>query len=359
MVSLNSVAPCDPNMRAAIFREPGTVTVEERPRPEVEGPEHAVVRVTHTAICGSDLWPYRGASERDPGPIGHEPMGIVEAVGEAVRSVSPGDRVFAPFVVSCGRCEFCRRGLHTSCTDGDSWGGENGGCQGEYVRATRADGTLVRVPEPYADDEATLRALLPLTDVMGTGHHAAESAGVGPGDECVVVGDGAVGLCAVLAARRLGARRIVALGHHEDRLAMAERFGATETVVGDGDPEREAEALVDATDGGSDHVLECVGAAGSMQVATEVCRPGGTVGYVGVPHGAEGEMPVLDMFSDNITLDGGVAPVRAYADELLRDVLGGRLDPSPVFTETVSLDEIAAGYRMMDDREAVKVLVKP
>ena len=359
MVSFNSVAAHDRDMRAAVYRQPGEVSVEERPRPEVEGPEHAVVRVTHTAICGSDLWPYRGASDRDPGPIGHEPMGVVEAVGDAVRSVEPGDRVFAPFVISCGRCEFCRRGLHTSCTDGGSWGGENGGCQGEYVRATRADGTLVRVPDEYADDEAALRALLPLTDVMGTGHHAAVSAGVGPADECVVIGDGAVGLCAVLAARRLGARRIVALGHHENRLELAETFGATDTVLGDGDPESEAAALTAATDGGSDRVLECVGAAGSMAVAAEVCRPGGTVGYVGVPHGAEGEMPVLDMFSDNVTLAGGVAPVRAYAEELTADVLGGRLDPSPVFTETVSLNEIAAGYRMMDEREAVKVLVKP
>ncbi len=347
-------------MRAAIYQSPGEVTVEERDRPEVEGPEHAVVRVTHTAICGSDLWPYRGASDRDPGPIGHEPMGIVEAVGGAVTSVRPGDRVLAPFVISCGRCEFCRRGLHTSCTDGDSWGGDNGGCQGEFVRATRADGTLVKVPEEYADDEATLRSLLPLTDVMGTGHHAAVSAGVGPADECVVVGDGAVGLCGVLAARRLGARRIVALGHHEDRLELAEDFGATETVLGDGDPESEAEALRDVTDGGSDHVLECVGAAGAMDVAIDVCRPGGTVGYVGVPHGVdEAGLNVLDMFSDNVALRGGVAPVRAYADELMADVLGGRLDPSPIFTETVSLDDVAEGYRLMDEREAVKVLVKP
>ncbi len=347
-------------MRAAVYHGPGDVRVENRDRPQVEGPEHAVIRVTHTAVCGSDLWPYRGESDRDPGPIGHEPMGIVEAVGDAVRSVDPGDRVLAPFVVSCGRCEFCRRGLHTSCTDGDSWGGENGGGQGEYVRATRADGTLVRVPDEYADDEDTLRALLPLTDVMGTGHHAAVSAGVEPGGECVVIGDGAVGLCAVLAARRLGARRVVALGHHEDRLAMAEAFGATETVLGDGDPEAEAAALDRATDGGSDHVLECVGAASAMEAAVEVCRPGGTVGYVGVPHGVdEAGMPILDFFGDNIALRGGVAPVRAYAEELMADVLDGRLDPSPIFTETVGLDEIDEAYRMMDEREAVKVLVKP
>jgi alcohol dehydrogenase len=285
-------------------------------------------------------------------------MGIVEETGEAVRSVEPGDRVFAPFVISCGECEFCRRGLHTSCVDGDSWGGDNGGGQGEYVRATRADGTLVRVPDRHADDEAVLRSLLPLTDVMGTGHHAAVSAGVGPAEDCVVVGDGAVGLCAVLAARRLGARRIVALGHHEDRLELAREFGATETVLGEG--EDDAERLVEATDGGVDHVMECVGAAGAMDTAIEVCRPGGTVGYVGVPHGVDDAgLDVFTLFGDNVALNGGVAPVRAYADELMTDVLGGRLDPSPIFTETVGIEEVAEGYRMMDEREAIKVLVKP
>jgi alcohol dehydrogenase len=345
-------------MRAAVYRGPGEIATEDRPRPEVEAPEHAVVRVTHTAVCGSDLWPYRGHSDRDPGPIGHEPMGIVEETGEAVRSVEPGDRVFAPFVISCGECEFCRRGLHTSCVDGDSWGGDNGGGQGEYVRATRADGTLVRVPDRHADDEAVLRSLLPLTDVMGTGHHAAVSAGVGPAEDCVVVGDGAVGLCAVLAARRLGARRIVALGHHEDRLELAREFGATETVLGEG--EDDAERLVEATDGGVDHVMECVGAAGAMDTAIEVCRPGGTVGYVGVPHGVDDAgLDVFTLFGDNVALNGGVAPVRAYADELMTDVLGGRLDPSPIFTETVGIEEVAEGYRMMDEREAIKVLVKP
>jgi len=341
-------------MRAAVFRGPGEIEIEEVPDPEVEGPKEAVIRVTHTAICGSDLWFYRGLSDREVGSrVGHEPMGVVEAVGEDVRSVDVGDRVFAPFVVSCGRCEFCRKGLHTSCENGDSWNG----AQAEFLHVSEADGTLVRVPDRYADDEQALRSLLPLTDVMGTGHHAAVSAGVEAGDTCVVVGDGAVGLCAVLAARRLGAERIVALGHHEDRLDLAAAFGATETVAERG--ETAAERARELTDGGANHVLECVGAASAMETAIDVCRPGGTVGYVGVPHGVDEEgLEVASLFSDNITLQGGVAPVRAYAEDLMADVLGGTLDPAPIFTKTVALDGVPDGYRAMDEREAIKVLVR-
>jgi alcohol dehydrogenase len=346
-------------MRAAIYRGPGEITVEEVPKPEIESPTDAVVRVTHTAVCGSDLWFYRGQSDREIGSrVGHEPMGIVESVGSDVRSVEPGDRVFAPFVISCGRCEFCRKGLHTSCRNGDSWGGENGGGQGEYVRATEADGTLLKLPEEHADDQDTLKSVLPLTDVMGTGHHAAVSAGVGPGDTCIVVGDGAVGLCGVLAARRLGAKRIVAMGHHADRLELAEAFGATETITERG--EAAIERAHELTYGGADHVMECVGAASAMETAIEVCRPGGTVGYVGVPHGVEeAGLDVFSLFTDNISLRGGVAPVRAYAEDLLADVLGGALDPAPIFTKTVDLDGVPEGYRAMDEREAIKVLVKP
>jgi alcohol dehydrogenase len=347
-------------MRAARFHGPGDIRVEEVPKPTVEEPTDAIVRVTHTAVCGSDLWFYRGDSDRDvPSRVGHEPMGIVEEVGEDVTRVRPGDRVLAPFLISCGECEFCRRGLHTSCVNGDSWGGDNGGGQGEYVRARHADGTLARVPDRYADDEDTLRSLLPLTDVMGTGHHAAVSAGVGAGDTVVVVGDGAVGLCGVLAARRLGASRIVAVGHHDDRLSMAADFGATETVNG-----REYEDVADhvreLTYGGAEHVMECVGAASAMEQAVGAARPGGTVGYVGVPHGVDDAgVPIFDMFGDNVALRGGVAPVRAYMDELMEDVLGGTLDPSPIFTKTVELDDVAEGYRAMDERDAIKVLVEP
>ncbi len=346
-------------MRAAIYRGPGDIAVEDVPKPEVEEPTDAVVRVTHTAVCGSDLWFYRGDSDREEGArVGHEPMGIVEEVGEDVRSVRPGDRVFAPFSISCGHCEFCRKGLHTSCVNGDSWGGENGGAQGEYVRTPHADGTLVRVPDRYADDEDALESLLPLTDVMGTGHHAAVSAGVGEGDTVIVVGDGAVGLCGVLAARRLGAERIVAMGHHDERLELAEEFGATDTIAARGD--EAIERANELTRGGANHVMECVGAASAMDTAIAVARPGGTVGYVGVPYGVTEEgLDVFTMFGNNVALNGGVAPVRAYAEELMADVLQGTLDPSPIFTETVGLDDVAEGYRAMDERNAVKVLVKP
>ncbi len=345
-------------MRAAVYRGPGDVRIEEVQTPTIEDETDALIRVTHTAICGSDLWFYRGESDRDPGSrVGHEPMGVVEAVGDDVRSVEPGDRVLAPFAISDGTCEFCRKGLHTSCVNRASWGG----AQAEYVRAPYADGTLVRVPDRYADDEDALRSMLPLTDVMGTGHHAAVSAGVTAGDTCVVIGDGAVGLCGVLAARRLGASRIVAVGHHADRLDLAREFGATETVHGASDePEEVIDRVNELTYGGAEHVLECVGAAAAMDQAISVCRPGGTVGYVGVPHGVDAAgLDVFSLFSDNITLRGGVAPVRAYMEELLTDVLQGTLDPAPVFTETVGLEDVPEGYRMMADREATKVLVKP
>jgi len=345
-------------MRAATFHGPGDIRVESVPQPELDSSRGAIIRVTHTAICGSDLWFYRGESDRDvPSRVGHEPMGVVEAVGDDVVSVEPGDQVLAPFFISCGRCEFCRKGLHTSCVNRASWSGDNGGAQGEYVRCPEADGTLVRVPDRHADDEDTLRSLLPLTDVMGTGHHAAVSAGVEAGSTVAVIGDGAVGLCGVLAAKRLGAERIIAMGHHEDRLEIAEEFGATDLVSERGD--EAIERVNDLTNGGVTHVMECVGATSSMETAIGVARPGGTVGYVGVPHGLGDGLDLEPFFRANVALNGGVAPVRAYAEELMADVLQGTLDPSPIFTKTVDLDGVPEGYAAMDDREAVKVLVKP
>ena len=345
-------------MRAATFHGPGDIRVESVPQPELDSSRGAIVRVTHTAVCGSDLWFYRGESDREvPSRVGHEPMGVVEAVGDDVVSVDPGDRVLAPFFISCGRCEFCRTGLHTSCVNQDSWSGDNGGAQGEYVRCPEADGTLVRVPDRHADDEDTLRSLLPVTDVMGTGHHAAVSAGVEAGSAVAIIGDGAVGLCGVLAAKRLGAERIIAMGHHEERLEIAAEFGATDLVSERGD--EAIERVTEMTNGGVNHVMECVGATSSMETAIGVARPGGTVGYVGVPHGLGDGLDLSPFFRANVTLNGGVAPVRAYAEELMADVLQGTLDPSPIFTKTVDLDGVPEGYAAMDDREAVKVLVKP
>ncbi|WP_255150228.1 zinc-dependent alcohol dehydrogenase family protein [Halorarius halobius] len=344
-------------MQAAVFRGERDVRMEEVPDPEIEESTDAVVRITHTAVCGSDLWFYRGQREYEEGwRTGHEPMGIVEEVGDDVTNVRPGDRVLAPFSISCGACEFCRKGLHTSCVTGDTWAGELDGAQAEKVRAPHANGTLVRVPDRYADDEAVLEALMPLTDVMCTGHHAAVSAGVEAGDTAVVVGDGAVGLCGVLAARRLGAERIIAVGHHEDRLDIAREFGATATVSERG--EAAVDRVRELTYGGANHVLECVGAESSFETAFDVARPGGTVGYVGVPAGVDEAAFLGTAFGKNVSLAGGIAPVRAYVDDLMADVVQGTLDPSPVFTKTVDLEDTPEGYRAMDERDAVKVLVR-
>ncbi|MEZ5988887.1 MAG: zinc-dependent alcohol dehydrogenase family protein [Planctomycetota bacterium] len=346
-------------MKAAVFHGTQDIRIEDVPDPRIESPTDAIVRITRTAICGSDLWFYRGQQEYEPGRrTGHEPMGIVEEVGAEVRHVKPGDLVLAPFAISDGTCEFCEAGIHTSCTHGGFWAGITDGAQGEAVRAPLADGTLVRVPEHVRENDRLLDALFPLTDVMGTGHHAAVSAGVGPGSTCVVVGDGAVGLCGVLAARRLGAERIIAVGHHAGRLEKARSFGATDVVSSGGDAA--AEELVAMTRGGARHVLECVGSTSAMQLAIQVVRPGGAIGYVGLPHGpAVDGLDIMTLFFKNATLRGGPAPVRAYMGELMADVLEGSLDPSPVFDMTVDLAGIPDGYRAMHEREALKVLVRP
>ena len=346
-------------MRAAVFHGTEDIRIDEVPDPRIEAPTDAIVRITRTAICGSDLWFYRGQQAYEPGSrTGHEPMGIVEEVGADVRHLKPGDLVLAPFAISDGTCEFCQHGIHTSCSHGGFWAGITDGAQGQYVRAPLADGTLVRVPEHVHDNDAILDALFPLTDVMGTGHHAAVCAGVVPGSTALVIGDGAVGLCGVLAARRLGAERIIALGHHADRLERARAFGATDVVSSHGD--EAVEEILELTRGGARHVLECVGATSSMQQAIQLVRPGGAIGYVGVPHGpAEGGFDIMSLFFKNATFRGGPAPVRAYMKELMADVLEGTLDPSPVFDLRVDLEGIPEGYAAMHERKALKVLVRP
>jgi threonine dehydrogenase-like Zn-dependent dehydrogenase len=349
-------------MRATLLHGTRDVRVEEVPDPAVVLAGDAVVRVVASCVCGSDLWPYRGVREvEEPRRIGHELVGFVEEVGADVRTVRPGDFVIAPFVLSDGTCVNCRNGMFTSCLYGAGWGGEDDdgylvdGGQGEYVRVAMADGTLVRTPEP--PDDALVPSLLALSDVMGTGHHAAVSAGVGPGTTVAVVGDGAVGLCAVLAARRLGAERIIAVSRHDDRAALARRFGADEIVAERGDDG--ARVVRDRTRGiGADAVLECVGTKESMQQAIDSTRPGGRVGYVGVPAGGP-ELPIGQLFSNNITVGGGVAPARAYLPELLTDVLAGRLDPGPVFDATYALADVADAYRDMDARRVIKPLLRP
>lgn len=345
----------DRTMRAAIIAAPREISVGDRPYPVVVEPTDAVVHVVLTCVCGGDLWQYRGESPFEPGPIGHEFVGVVEDVGSAVRGLAVGDLVIAPTAYSDGTCPNCVAGIANACTAGGFWavGGIDGG-QGEAVRVPFADTTLVHVPGS-GHSEATMRSLLALSDVMGTGHHAAVSAGVKPGSVVAVVGDGAVGLCAILAARRLGAGRIVALSRNPVRQALARSFGATDVVAERGDAA--AAAVLGLTHGvGVDAALECVGTAEAFATAIAVTRPGGMVGYVGVPHGVE--LPISTMFFRNIGVRGGAAPVRLYIPELLDDVLAGRIDPGRVFDFETDLDGIAEAYAAMNERRATKSLVR-
>ncbi|MFJ5934980.1 zinc-dependent alcohol dehydrogenase family protein [Streptomyces sp. NPDC093071] len=347
-------------MRATTIHAPFDMRVEDVPDPVIQDPQDVVLRVLRACVCGSDLWAYRGESARQPGQrIGHEFLGVVEEAGDGVRGFRRGDLVVAPFVWSDGTCAYCAEGLQTSCPRGGFWGsaGSDGG-QGEAVRVPFADGTLVKLPAEAASDDRLLTALLALSDVLGTGHHAALGAGVGPGSTVAVVGDGAVGLCGVLAAKRLGAERIIALGRHTARTDIARAFGATDVVAERGEA---AEAAVRELTGGqgAHGVIEAVGTEQSMRTAVAIARDGGSIGYVGVPHGSGTGLDLSVMFDRNIALRGGVAPVRAYIPELLPDVLDGTIDPSPVFDLTVGLDGVPGGYKAMDERTALKVLVKP
>jgi threonine dehydrogenase-like Zn-dependent dehydrogenase len=344
-------------MRATVMYGAHDVRFENVPDARLVEPTDALVTVTRAAICGSDLWPYNAMEPSETGRrMGHEFIGVVEEVGADVRTMEPGDLVLAPFVWSDGTCVFCREGLHPSCLHGGRYGDEGvDGGQGEAVRVPQADGTLVVLRAER--DDAQMPSLLTLTDVMSTGHHAALSAEVGPGKTVAVVGDGAVGLCGVLASRRLGAEQVVLLGHHEDRIAVAEQFGATDVVRERGD--EAVERVRELTDGlGAHSVLECVGLAQSTVTAMRIARPGGAVGRVGVPQ--EQAIPEGDTtFFDNVTISGGPAPARAYIEELLPDVLEGRIEPGLVFDRVAPLDEVPDGYRAMNEREAIKVMVEP
>ncbi len=344
-------------MRATVMHSAGDVRIENVPDASLLAPTDALVRVTRACICGSDLWPYKTLEPTEAGRrMGHEFIGVVDAVGAEVATVKPGDLVVAPFAYSDGTCVFCHEGLHTSCIAGGFWGrdGVDGG-QGEAVRVPLADGTLVVLP--VSPDDALMPSLLTLSDVMGTGHHAAVSARVGPGRTAAVVGDGAVGLCGVIAARRLGAERIILLGRHPDRIALAKDFGATDIVSERGD--EAIERVRELTGGlGAHSVLECVGLGQSTLTALGIARPGGTIGRVGLPQ--EPSIPhAAPSFYENVTIGGGVAPARAYIEELLPDVLSGAIEPGRVLDRTVDLDGVPDGYRAMDERDSIKVMVKP
>ncbi len=343
-------------MRATVMYKAGDVRIENVPDATIINSTDAVIRVTRACICGSDLWPYKELPATEPGrPMGREAIGVVEAIGREVRKVKAGDLVVMPFAYSDGSCEFCHEGLQTSCVHGGFFGvGVVGGAQAEALRVPQADGTLFSLP--VREDDALMPSLLTLSDVMGTGHHAARAARVSRGKKVAVIGDGAVGLCGVIAAKRLGAEQIILLGRHPDRIALAKAFGTTDIVT------ERADAAVERvralTGGHGVHsVLECVGTGDAMLTAIGICRAGGAVGRVGVPH-YEGIPAARPAFYNNVAVSGGPAPVRAYIEELLPDILEGRIQPGRVFDRVVGLDGVPDGYRAMNERTALKVMIR-
>ncbi len=338
-------------MRAAIMHGPGDVRVEERDEPRIVEPTDAIVRLAATCICGSDLWPYRGFEDGEwPVPMGHEYAGVVEEVGGGVTRIRPGQFVIGSFFASDNTCEICRAGYQTSCIRRTPVGG----AQAEVLRVPLADGTLVATPGLPPDD--LVPSLPAASDVLGTGWFGAVAAQVGPGKTVAVVGDGAVGLLAVLAARRLGAERIIVMSRHEPRQELAREFGATDVVVERGD---EGVAHVkDLTGGlGAHSVIEAVGTQESMVQAVRATRPGGHVGFVGVPHGVE--LSGRELFFSHVHLHGGPAPVRRFLPELIELIYDRAIDPGRVFDLELPLDQAAEGYRAMDERRAIKTLLRP
>ncbi|NNM98886.1 MAG: alcohol dehydrogenase catalytic domain-containing protein [Candidatus Eremiobacteraeota bacterium] len=345
-------------MKATVYHGTRDVRLETVPDPSLREATDAIVRVTRAAICGSDLWFYRGVVEREPGErTGHEFVGIVEEVGSAVRNVKRGDAVIAPFAISDGTCAYCRRGLQTSCEHGSFWGDDANGAQAEYVRVPLADGTLAVMHEAMRDNDELLTDAATLCDVMATGHHGATTAGAGNGGTVVVVGDGAVGLCAVLSAARVHrASRVIAVGHNTERLKIAADFGASDCL--DSHDPQTLERLLEITGGGAPSIVEAVGNEESFNLAIAAARPGGTVTYVGVPHNVKAP-DLRSVFLKNISLRGGLAPARAYIESLMTACVAGQIHPGRVFDSRISLDRVAEGYAAMDERRAIKVLLNP
>src|SRR3954464_14703429 len=340
-------------MRGAVLPAPGDIRVEQRPDPTIEQPTDAIIRLAATCVCGSDLWPYRGIESVDgPAPMGHEYVGIVEEVGSDVRDVRPGQFVVGSFFASDNTCEICQAGYQSRCVHAELVGAI--GTQAEYARIPLADGTLVATPEPPGED--LVPSLLAASDVLGTGWFAAVAADVQPGKTVAVVGDGAVGLLGVLAAQQLGAERIIAMSGHEQRQQLAREFGATDIVTERGDDG--VARIKELTGGlGAHSVIEAVGTQESMMQAIKSTRPGGYVGYVGVPHGVE--LNGQELFFDHVHLHGGPAPVRRYLPDLIDLVLNGKINPGKVFDLTLPLERVAEGYRAVGERRAIKTLLQP
>jgi threonine dehydrogenase-like Zn-dependent dehydrogenase len=339
-------------MRGTVLYGPGDVRFEEREDPRIIEPTDAVIRIPATCVCGSDLWPYRGLQPIDgPTPMGHEYCGIVEEVGSAVKSVKPGDFVIGSFATSDNTCPHCQIGYHSSCVQREFMSR----AQAPLLRVPLADGTLVATPGGVPSDDL-VPSLLACSDVLGTGWFAADAANVRPGATVVVVGDGAVGLLGVLSAKQMGAERIIAMSRHESRQKLARQFGATDIVSGRGD--EGVARIKELTRGvGADSVLECVGTQESMMQAIRSTRPGGFVSYVGVPHGVE--LKGEQLFFSHVHLHGGPAPVRRYLPKLIELVLNGQINPGKVFDLVLPLDQAAEGYRAMDERRAIKALLRP
>ncbi|MEU6408350.1 zinc-dependent alcohol dehydrogenase family protein [Microbispora sp. NPDC046933] len=340
-------------MRGAVLHAPGDVRFEERDDPKIIEATDAVIRTAATCVCGSDLWDYRGINPvEQPTPFGHEYVGIVEEVGADVKTLKPGQFVIGSFFASDNTCANCRNGYQTDCLHRELVGAE--GCQAEKIRIPLADGTLVATPDQPAEEH--IPSLLACSDVMGTGWYAAVAAEVRPGDTVAVVGDGAVGLCAVIAAKELGATRIIAMSRHEARQKLAREFGATDIVAERG--EEGIARIKEMTGGiGADRVLECVGTPEAMQQALRSTRPGGNVGFVGVPHGVA--IDGTELFYSHVGLRGGPAPVREFLPDLIDRVLTGRINPGKVFDLTLPLGQVADAYQAMDERRAIKALLKP
>ncbi|MFN8475373.1 MAG: zinc-dependent alcohol dehydrogenase family protein [Anaerolineae bacterium] len=340
-------------MRGTVLYGARDVRSEERPDPTIVEPTDAVIRLSATCVCGSDLWPYRGLDPvTEPVPMGHEYAGIVEAVGSAVKHIRPGQFVVGSFFASDNTCEICRAGYQTSCVHRQP--GAPTGAQAEYARIALADGTLVATPDLPPTD--LIPSLLAASDVFGTGWFGAVAAAVGPGKTVAVVGDGAVGLCAVLAARQLGAERIIAMSRHESRQKLALEFGATDIVTERGD--EGVARIKDMTNGlGAHSVVEAVGTQEAMMQSIRATRPGGHVGFVGVLHDVE--IPGREFFFSHVHLHGGPAPVRHFLPEMIGLILDRKINPGKVFDLTLPLDQVAEGYRAMDERRAIKALLVP
>jgi threonine dehydrogenase-like Zn-dependent dehydrogenase len=340
-------------MKGTVLYGPGDVRLEERPDPTILEPTDAILRVSAACVCGSDLWPYRGIEPvTEPTPMGHEYVGIVEEVGSEVRHIKPGQFAVGSFWASDNTCEICQAGYQSRCVDARPMGAE--GSQAQWLRVPLADGTLVATPDRPPDD--LLPSLLSASDVLGTGWFGADAAAAGPGKTVAVVGDGAVGLCAVLAARQMGAERIIAMSRHEDRQRLALEFGATDIVTERGD--EGVAKIKELTDGlGAHSVVEAVGTEESMMQAIHSTRAGGHVGFVGVFHGMQ--LPAMDLFWATVHLHGGPAPVRQYLPKLIDLIWNREINPGKVFDLTLPLEQVAEGYRAMDERRAIKALLLP